>query len=304
MPVKKYVASEMVREATRRHQIHLAVLVAETALWADPEVHRRLLRQTNSAAMYPQIRRMRKGESRGEFINGVRLDDNTYANRAIKWALGLQQAEIEGFEACHIWPRTCYDERYHTAIANLVLIPRALAGLSDHDEEIQASLQYRAYELYQWYPEGFPTPQKPAFYPSQWRSPVVLKVSGSPQTSISLRRSGSTGKIEIKEVGLFDGQMSGEERRIVIERIRRWALRPDLNVHRIISIVVGSNYSISRHRLEQEAERRTKSKNAYGAIASLLTSKGNAYGRVFEEVDGMIRLHPAVEQEVRSLRWW
>ena len=24
---------------------------------------------------------------------------------------------------CHLWPETCYDERYHTSLANLVLPP-------------------------------------------------------------------------------------------------------------------------------------------------------------------------------------
>jgi len=170
---KKYDASEMLLEAAKRHQIHLSVLVAETGLWAHPDVHARLLRDTGCAAMFPKSRRKRgRGETRGQILDdGIRLDDNTAANRAIKRALGLHRLAVVGFEACHIWPLTCYDPRFHTAIANLVLLPRALAGLSDHDLEIQASLQYRAYELYGWYPEGAAVPQRPAFYPSHWRAP-------------------------------------------------------------------------------------------------------------------------------------
>jgi hypothetical protein len=168
-----YDGSEMLLEAANRHGIHLSILVAETGLWAHPDVHARILGTTRSAARHPNVRRVRvgDGEERGQVVNGVRLDDNTYANRAIKEAIGLPRSEVTGFETCHIWPKTCYDVRYHTAIANLVLLPRALAGLSDHDREIQAALQYRAYELYAWHPEGMPVPHRPEFYPSTWREP-------------------------------------------------------------------------------------------------------------------------------------
>lgn len=54
---------------------------------------------------------------------------------------------------CHIWPGTTYDERYHTLLANLVLIPRILANLSDYFNAVIDVLKYRSYELYGWYPE-------------------------------------------------------------------------------------------------------------------------------------------------------
>src|SRR5437762_445526 len=142
MPAPKYRGSAMLLEAMQRNQIHLSVLVAETGLWAHPDVHLRLLRESGCVARYPNVRRARlgQGEKRGQVVDGIRLDDNSYANLAIKRALGLGRNEAEGFEACHVWPRTCYDQRWHTALANLVLLPRALAGLSDHDQEIQAAL--------------------------------------------------------------------------------------------------------------------------------------------------------------------
>jgi hypothetical protein len=292
---KKYIASEMLLEAVKKHQIHLAVLVAETGLWAHPDIHARCLRETGSAAMHPKVRRARGGETRGQTVNGTRLDDNTYANTAFKRALGFQRDEVRGFEVCHIWPRTCYDARYHTAIANLVLLPRALAGLSDHDLEIQESLQYRAYELYSWYPEGVPIPQKPSFYPSNWRPPESLPSSA--------RSTSSYSRHPMTDLNTVIGEMSNEERLLVIRKIRKWASDPQLNVHRIISIVVQSSNDVSREYLVNETARITNSKNAYGAVASLLTSKANAYGRVFEDIDGIIRLHPSVEAEVRSFPW-
>ena len=191
----------MLLEAMNKHQIHLSVFVAETGLWTHPDVHARLLRETGGAAMFPNVRRARRGETRGQIIDGIRLDDNTFANLAIKRALGLRRAEVVGFETCHIWPRTCYDPRYHTALANLVLLPRALAGLSDHDIEIQKSLQYRAYELYDWYPEGVEVPQRPSLYPSVWRPPESssnTERSRSPRTVRPLtNRTSETGGVQV-----------------------------------------------------------------------------------------------------------
>ena len=297
MSSKKYVASEMLLEATRRHRINLTLLVAETGIWAHPDVHARRLRETGSAAVFPNVRRARKGqgEQRGQILEGIRLDDNNYANIAIKRELGFGRGEIEGFEACHIWPLTCYDQRYHTAIANLVLLPRALASLSDHEVEIQAALQYRAFELYSWYPEGTPIPQKPAHYPSTWRSPEPPVLSSR---SRSRRVEG-----KVINIGSAICDMSAEEQRMVTQRIKGWASKPHLNVHRIIGIVVRSNTCLSRDQLARAAEHATNTKNGYGAIASLLTSRANAYGRVLEDVDGFIRIHPAMEDIVRSFHW-
>lgn len=290
MPAR-YVASEMLIEAAQRHYIHLSVLVAETALWVHPDVHARLLSETGCVAMFPNVRRARasQGELRGQVTDGIRFDDNTYANTALKRALGIHRLQLEGFEVCHIWPRTCYDERFHTAPANMVLLPRALAALSDHDREIQAALQYRAYELYNWYPAGSDMPVRPEFYPNKWREPEA-----SPLKRQNSRRP--SGPVESDE-------MSAEERELIVRRLRTWSRKPELNVHRVIAIVVRSDGGLSRDELISEVRRMTASKNAYGTVASLLTSKGNAYGRVLEDINGVIRLHSELEREIRSLNW-
>ena len=168
-------ATAILTEVANRHGIRLSVLVAETGFWASPHVHRYLIEENGLGVFFPNTRRCRtsKGEKRGEIVAGVYLDDNSYANHAIKRAVGIPRERLIGFEACHIWRDTCYNEQYHTAIANLVLLPRALAGLSDHDPAIQQALQYRAYELYQgWYPAHVGIPIKPAGYPTQWREPM------------------------------------------------------------------------------------------------------------------------------------
>lgn len=86
-------------------------------------------------------------------------------------ATGIQRDKIKNYHACHIWADSCYDEKYHTCIANLVLIPAPLAGLSDYHPEIAKILKYRAYELFNWY-FGESPPIKPIKYPSLWKEPA------------------------------------------------------------------------------------------------------------------------------------
>lgn len=288
----KIVASELLLEAVKRHNIHLSLLVADTGLWVNPEFHNRLVLDTGSAAMFPMVRRARigQGERRGQIVDGVRFDDNTYANVAIKRAAGLGKSAV-GFEACHIWPGTCYDARYHTAIANILLLPRALAGLSDHAIEIQTALQYRAYELYEWYPETMPQPVKPEFYPSKWRKPQPDTVNVSTPLTVSASSQPTSDKT------------SQEKSRELAVRIVDWSHKPHLNVHKIITLVVQSPDGISRDKLVKQVAQAMQSRSPYGAVASLLTDSGNAYGRVFVDSDGIIRIHPEVQEQVRALTW-
>ena len=92
-------------EAMEKHNIHLSVLVAETAIWANPAAHRILMAENGTGCFFPYTRRLSKGEKKGAVVEGIRLDDNTYANHAIKQATGVGR-NAKGFEACHIWPIT------------------------------------------------------------------------------------------------------------------------------------------------------------------------------------------------------
>ena len=51
-------ALQMLEYACSKHNMRLDLLVAETALWAHPEVHHRLVNQRQSAAFYPHVRRV------------------------------------------------------------------------------------------------------------------------------------------------------------------------------------------------------------------------------------------------------
>jgi hypothetical protein len=288
---KKIEASALLLESVQRHNIHLSLLVADTGLWVNPGFHERLLRDTGSVATHPHIRRVRrKGEKRGQVVDGIRLDDNTYANYSIKSALGLRKL-TKNFETCHIWPQTCYDERYHTAVANIVLLPRAIAGFSDHDPEIQKALQYRSFELYAWRPEGEPQPIKPPFYPSNWRKPEPDPSANQDSEVLS----------EVAEK--LNVKYSNEKQRALSLRLDNWSSKPHLNVHKIIALTVQGEGRISRNDLATRVEAVTQSKNAYGAIASLLTNAGNAYGCVLTDHDGYIGIHSEFQDKVGSLAW-
>lgn len=119
-------------------------------------------------------------QKRGEIINGVVLDDNTYANTAIKMAIltGLEKFQIhgrdkkiiKGFEACHIWPKTCYDARYHTSVANIILLPREIAGLTDHCKAVEDLLKYEVWRRFGFKPDEEDEPQRPKYYTKKmWR---------------------------------------------------------------------------------------------------------------------------------------
>jgi hypothetical protein len=187
--------------------------------------------------MFPNHRRCRlgQGEMPGQRVGPITLDNNSYANHAIKRALGVHRKMLRGFETCHIWPMTCYDPRYHTAIANLVLLPRALAGLADHDEYVQRALQFRAFELYQWFPEEADQPKRPADYPEGWLPPlpftsIVARALGRRVERLTGVRS-CEGVPEMPHTArhvALEGSVSGRSQRDVMrELVRRFGSDED-----------------------------------------------------------------------------
>lgn len=163
-----------VRDAARDLGIDLPALIAQVALWAPVHEHRKRKSDENpTGAVYPKVRRARigTGEKPGQVVGGIRLDRNNYANEAVRRALGLHKRRGDGYQACHIWPDSCYDERYHTVLANLVLIPGPLVSLTDFDQDVIAALQYRSFELFGWHPLEEELPEPSASYPNNWREP-------------------------------------------------------------------------------------------------------------------------------------
>lgn len=169
-------------------KFELANLVAQTALFASKDIVEKIkageIRASanlnwergtvNSHASWDcySSRRGKPNEKRGDIDeDGVKIDCNNNANFAIKNAiiksLGLKDGrktfmtknDFKNYIACHIYPKP-YDKRYYTSIMNLVLVPAAFAGLTDHDEYVMQVIQYRAFELFGFKPDGDPAPPK------------------------------------------------------------------------------------------------------------------------------------------------
>ncbi len=112
-------------------------------------------------------------------------DDNTIANLAIKNAViesykrkykGIipDISLLKDYEACHIWdlPK---DRRYYASIANLILLPRALAKLTDHNDAVKELLRYKVFKRFGFKPDGYDDPKRPKNYKKYvWRDDDVL----------------------------------------------------------------------------------------------------------------------------------
>lgn len=202
----KIDGNEQLKNALEKLNIDLLSLIAETSIWVSPEACKLIKRQYGSTTRNPNVRRGKKHEKKGDVINGIRIDDNTYANSAIKSTIG-KNIRFDNFITCHIYPNTCYDERYHTKIENLVLIPNSIAQLSDNFEAVRNILQYRSFELYGWYPEEEIEPIKPINYPTNWKEPISVTIKESlnnqsikANSDVDLNKSFDREKEEIKKI--------------------------------------------------------------------------------------------------------
>lgn len=153
-------------------------LIAQSAIFCSKEVFDKVKKgelgspkykhRNDEGAWYAyKYRRANANEERG--VNDpnditVILDDNTYANKAIKYAIcedlkkygisvSINDFSKNEFEACHIWDETCYNKKYHTSLANLVLLPRSLASLTDHCDAVKKLLQYEAWKRFKFKPK-------------------------------------------------------------------------------------------------------------------------------------------------------
>lgn len=95
-------------------------------------------------------------------------------------------------------------------------------------------------------------------------------------------------------------EMTGDERNFVVNRIKGWATKRGSNVHRIIATFL-AQAPVSRLELTHHIS--SISSNPGGALASLMTSKGNAYGRIFITKNGFVEFHPEIVDEIKKHRW-
>lgn len=146
-------------------------------------------------------------------------------------------------------------------------------------------------------------------YRSHWRAllddmretqRLALQVQRKLHSTLGLNAATNTsGKRSVS----IETNMTPAEQEMLESRIRIWASRPHLNVHRIIGIVVNSGGVIAADALVEQIAMGTPSSNPAGAVAGLLTSRGNAYGRVLQRRDRLICLHPNLEREILAHDW-
>ena len=177
-------------------RVNLCDLVAKNALFASPTVVLNVMNGTdgsrnnigkgNRYASWDCMQHVRHSAPKGTSVTltvaGIPTpcvaDDNTTANQSIKRAIlssrGYRRihnfSQFKDYEVCHIWDNP-KDPCYYASIANLVLIPRAFAGLTDHCPPIKELLRYRAFDLFNTTRVTLPsTPTMPPYYSSiVWR---------------------------------------------------------------------------------------------------------------------------------------
>lgn len=225
-------------EAFKQLSKPLIDLVARTAIWVKPA-------NVTENPVYPDKRRG-KPEDKGKVIDGIKIDDNTYANKALKRAIS-KNIDFINYHTCHIWPGTTYDERYHTQLANLVLIPKVLANLSDYCPLIIDILKYRSWELYKWHPKEENDPKRPEYYPEEWRNFIddTQHLSADEPMDLEeyLYRSDNEGQSNDDDLEEYNNNR--EE--IEIEKVRRkvpgWLRKPN----QICSIILSQFMQLSKN---------------------------------------------------------
>ena len=278
--------NKILSDALKKLEINLLDLVAETSIWALPEVCDRLRTELGSSTRYPKVRRGRNYEEKGSEIDGIRIDDNTYANSAIKQAVGVRKKEISNFHTCHIYPQTCYDERYHTKTENLVLIPNAIAQLSDYFDDVKKALQYRSYELYNWYPKEESKPVKPDNYPNNWRQIIKTKVYLSKKEI--LEQDMETNVEADKSYYLEREEIEIEK---IYSRIPRWIEKEKTQINSIIlltflELLDGKDF-VSKEELKAKC---VMIKDFNGNFNQMTQFGVKNHGKVFETTRDEVRL--------------
>lgn len=96
---------------------------------------------------------------------------------------------------------------------------------------------------------------------------------------------------------------TGVKVRTIEASILNWQCKPETIVHKVIGKVASHIGGISKADLTAWIGDELKGKNPSGTINSMLTDKGNAYGKVLVTKDGVIAIHPEVRELVCSLSW-
>jgi hypothetical protein len=154
--------------------------VASLAVFTHPD----LVKHTQNKALFG-IRRARGGEKRGTTVDGVMVCDNQSPTLAFLWANEIvEPPQPREVQFNHLYPLS-QNPDYYTSLANIFITPAFLAKLTDTNQEIMNLLRYRAWEIYEFFPEIAKNQKKPFNQPTKPRGYGKLKWAPHPSKPCS-----------------------------------------------------------------------------------------------------------------------
>lgn len=149
-------ARSVLANAALRAGLDFAVVISRCA-WFLAQSDYAKLDAAGATVWFPSWRRAHVGEIVGRSYDGIFVDGGQKAEIALKLAL-LGRTGTTGHVVVHVWPETAQDPRFYSHLANLVMIPSPVAALLELFPELHGLLQRRAYDRFNWRPEGVPKP--------------------------------------------------------------------------------------------------------------------------------------------------
>jgi hypothetical protein len=156
-----------IEDLTSHHEL-LAAIVAKTSWLPHPKTVAHF-----NGAIFPTLRykrgfeRFAPVESNGTVIG--MYDDNATPEWALFWSHGLTGVRSKGWTIAHVWPASD-DIHAYTHLANLAMVPEALASLTDKNGPLTAFLRWHSWDVYGWRPQTVGDVAKPNGYDSvEWR---------------------------------------------------------------------------------------------------------------------------------------
>lgn len=89
----------------------------------------------------------------------------------------------------------------------------------------------------------------------------------------------------------------------ILPKLRVWSTKPDLKVHKIIAIACENTDGLPKEVFMQKLIDLNISKNPQGSLLSLMSDKGNSYGKVFQENKNIITFVPEVFKHIVKYSW-
>jgi hypothetical protein len=101
-------------------------VVAEKSWWVNPLIYKRIKN------IFPKTRRAHHNEDRRQITeDGIQLWNNEIPQKALQRSPGNPRPKFRHGNVCHIYEGSVYLRTHYSNLANLVLLPRSIASLSE-----------------------------------------------------------------------------------------------------------------------------------------------------------------------------